>query len=261
MPNNPESEAQNEVQFGMTDCAAYRTQNWVTRAGRPLCAEPLGGVLNAGQGGPPDHVASDQLAADLSGRYGPFALQFTGQHTGTVKLDGTVYDCTPSGSADTSKEAGGVLRRFCRDPETSEIVAHHDLLYLHKWARRRKFSTALWDEIKPYYQKSGVARIELFASLDDGGFVWARAGYSWDPEVSRLEKSLASVRRAAEQMESSPAMTPADRALLRAVIDSVHPYVDDLPSPQQLAMLSTDDSPNLGRNLMRQAQWYGVLYL
>jgi hypothetical protein len=188
-------------------------------------------------------------------------LQFTGQHTGTVKLDGTVYDCTPSGSADTGKRAGGVLRRFCRDPETSEIVAHHDLLYLEKWARRRKFSTALWDEIKPYYQKSGVARIELLASLDDGGFVWARAGYSWNPEVSRLEKSLASVRGAAERVAAAASTTPADRMLLRAVIDSLHPYVDDLPSPQQLAMLSTDDSPNLGRILMRQAEWYGVMYL
>lgn len=245
----------------MTDCDAYRTQNWVTRAGRPLCAQPLGGVLDARQGEAPDHTAAERLAADLSGRYGPFALQFTGQHTGTAKLEGTVYDCTPGETADAIKEAGGVNRRFCRDLETSEIVAHHDLLYLRKWARRRNFSTALWDEIRPYYEKSGVARIELHASLDDGGFVWARAGYSWDPEVSKLEKSLASVRKAAELMESKPATTPADRALLRAVIESLHPYVDDLPSPQQLAFLSTDDSPNLGEILMRQASWCGVMYL
>jgi len=227
-----------------------------------LCAQPLGGVVDARQGhGSPDSAAAERLAADLSGRYGPFALQFIGEDAGTVKLEGTIYDCMSTESADTSKKAGGLVRRFCRDPETSEVVAHHDLLYLHKWARRRNFSTAFWDEIRPYYQKSGVARIELFASLDDGGFVWARAGYSWDPEGSRLEESLANVRGAAERMEAAASTTPADRMLLRAVIDSLHPYVDDLPSPQQLAMLSTDDSPNLGRTLMRQAEWYGVMYL
>lgn len=62
-------------------------------------------------------------------------------------------------------------------------------------------------------------------------------------------------------MASETETTSADQELLQAVIDSLHPQVDDLPSPQRLAMLSTDDSPKLGRILMRRAQWYGVLYL
>lgn len=63
-------------------------------------------------------------------------------------------------------------------------------------------------------------------------------------------------------MESHPATTPSDQALLRAVIDSLHVYIDDLPSPQRLAGgLSTADAPNLGRTMMRRAEWYGVRYL
>lgn len=172
----------------MTDCDAYRKQGWDTRAGRPLCADKLGSVLNAGQADrSPD---AERLAGDLSGRYGPFALQFVGDHTGAVKLDGTVYDHSQGGTAAAISAAGAVSRRFCRDLETSEIVAQHELLFLYPWARRRGFSTALWDEIRPYYQTSGVSRIELYASLDDGGYVWARAGYVWDPVEERLEKSL-----------------------------------------------------------------------
>lgn len=234
----------------MTDCDAYRTQDWVARAGRPLCADPLGIILSTRQ--------ADRLAEDLSGRYEPFAVEFVGQHTGAVRLDGTIYE---GETAENLKPAGYIVRSFRRDLETSEICAHHEHLALYHWARRRGFSSALWKEIRPYYCKSGVGRIELYASLDDGGFVWARAGYVWDPTESRLTESLANVRTVAEQMASHHAITPADRALLEAVIESLHPSVDDLPSPLQLAMLSTSDSPNLGRTLMRQAHWYGVLYL
>jgi hypothetical protein len=71
MPDNPpESAAQKRSNSAMTDCYAYRSQDWVVRVAEPLCADPLGVVIDARQGEYPDDTAAEQLAADLSGRYG-----------------------------------------------------------------------------------------------------------------------------------------------------------------------------------------------
>jgi GNAT superfamily N-acetyltransferase len=227
-----------------------------------MCAESISSVISARVGdNMPDNSAAERLALDLSGWYRPFAVQLVGQHSGTVRLDGSIYDDPRPNDRGDIKPVGGLTRRFCRDGESRGIVAHHDLLYLYNGARRRGFSTKLWLEIEPYYRKSGVERIELLAALDDGGYVWARAGYVWDRDPEKLEKSLENVRKRAEQMESRLDATPADQALLRAVIDSLYVHIDDLPMPQQLAALSTPDSPNLGRTLLRGAHWYGVRYL
>ncbi len=175
------------------DCDAYRAQHWSVRAARPLCAESVAIVISAWQAGARvGNISAERLAQDLSGRYEPFSVQLVGEHTGTVRLDGSVYDDAQAGEAgDPPEPVGGLIRRFSRDVETSEIVANHDLLYLYPRARRRGgFSTSLWREIEPYYRASGVARVELQATLEDGGYVWARAGYDWDPTPWKLERSL-----------------------------------------------------------------------
>lgn len=112
-----------------------------------------------------------------------------------------------------------------------------------------------------YYRRSQAERIELYAALEDGGFLWAIAGYVWDLLPSRLEESLRNVREAAQSMQRDPTTALTDYHLLGVVIESLHPEVDDLPTPRELAVLSTATSPNLGETLMRQAHWYGVMYL
>ncbi len=240
----------------MTECDGYRSQEWATRVGKPLCADKLANVFSGRlDEGATEPTAIKQLAADLSGRYGLFRVRFSGQHDhGTLTLNGIIYD-------DVGTEAGQIIRRFFRDPETSGIVAKHDLQSLHDWARGREFGSTFWREVKPYYARSEVERIELYADLENGGLAWARAGYDWDRDESRLERSLQNVRAVAERMEADSHTGPDDELLLRAAIDSLHPGILDLPTPLQLAMLSTPKWPNLGEILMRQAHWYGVMYL
>jgi hypothetical protein len=231
--------------------AAYRARAWNARDAHPQHADTIGSVLSESSSVQQDEAAT-QLAADLSGRYGPFSVRFAGSHSGAaVSVNGLIYDSD-------DHNVGAVARRFTRDPENNEIVVHHDYLALDLGARRRHFARALQHALEPYYRRSGAGRIELLAT-DDGSYVWAIQGYEWDPSPDRLQRSLANVRTAADRLR--PASTHADRLLLDIIIESLDPEVDDLPSPADLANQSTGDTPNLGETLMRGADWWGVRYL
>jgi GNAT superfamily N-acetyltransferase len=218
--------------------------------GEPRFADRIGTVLDS-----VDADAVTRLADDLSGIYGPFALRFDGESFGdAVDLTGRVL----SGG---TQQVGDICRRFRRDSESHQIVVHHDLQNLYPEARNQGFGSALWVKMEAYYRRSGVDRIELWAALEDGSFLWAISGYLWDMSPEKLEESLLSVRNAAARMQRDMALAVPDYDWLGAVIESLHPEVDELATPGELALHSSDTAPNLGETLMRQAHWHGVLYL
>lgn len=72
--------------------AAYRACAWNARDAEPQYADTIGSVLSA-SGSARQDKAAQQLAADLSGRYGPFSVRFAGSHSGAaVSVNGLIYD-------------------------------------------------------------------------------------------------------------------------------------------------------------------------
>lgn len=119
------------------------------------------------------------------------------------------------------------------------------------------FSKALSEQLEQYYATSGVDRIEL-RTEQDGGYAWARQGFSWNPDSAKLQTSVDNVRNAAVRLRDQ--VSPEARALLDDVVRRLHPSHPDLPEPIDLAALSTPQEPNLGRDLLTDTHWNGVKY-
>ena len=134
-----------------------------TRDAATRYADPLDEIVEAATKNPNDDGPAKQLAEDLSGRYGPYTVRWTGSvrtkwqfgfDAGKyVLLDGRIFDNDdePIGGDDNS--IGICLRKFYRDDnEPPRLVVENDRLELEEFARRRGFSNALYDELEHYYQ-------------------------------------------------------------------------------------------------------------
>lgn len=79
---------------------------------------------------------------------------------------------------------GVIEREFTRDPE-GEIVVRNNAMILEGNAKGNGFAAAFTPRLEDYYRRSGADRIEVYAALEDGGLVWARQDFRWDPDPAR----------------------------------------------------------------------------
>ncbi|HEY9304450.1 MAG TPA: hypothetical protein VIO95_09185 [Mycobacterium sp.] len=228
----------------------YRSRGKTTRDADTRYADSLGDIVDAIANNPQYRGPAEQLADDLSGRYGPFAVRWHSVGgTTEVVIQGEIL----SGSGDLF---GKGARSFYRD-HAGYLVVHNDLLWLEAAARRRGFATALYDELERYYRRSGVDVITVHAALDDGGYSWAQYGFDWDPR--RIAESFMNIRGRIDNLLRNASVTAADKQLLvefRRRLDHRDPG-QEWPTPNELANLYGDD-PQLGRKLMRGSSWYGI---
>ncbi len=225
----------------------YRDQDRVSRTVDTRHAEPLGDVISESG----DEVQAQRLADDLSGVYGPYRVEFTGEAMpSAVQLNGEIFL--------GDKLIGEIDRIFLRD-ETGQLVAQHNVMKIDdKELRGKGFSKAFLSQLDQYYVRSGVDRIELMA-VSDGAYAWARRGFSWDVSPDELQQSLDSIRASAYQLlQSASAET---REVLEQVIARLEPGHPRLPEPTDLADLTAPDRPELGRELLRGTTWFGVQYV
>ncbi|WP_369798405.1 toxin glutamine deamidase domain-containing protein [Mycobacterium sp. URHB0044] len=225
----------------------YRAQDPTSRQVDTRYAEPLGDVVDDCW----DRARVQQLAEDLSGMYGPYRVEFYPQNSAdAVFFDGVIFSGT--------QEIGTMMRRFARDGD-GNLVAHHILVSIDdEHFRGNGFSKALTSEFERYYQRSGFDRIQL-ATSQNGGYAWARRGFTWNPDPARLEPSLRNIRASAYHLRRTVSAEAA--RVLDDVMARLHPERSDLPDPIDLAALATPDEPDLGRRLMDGAQWNAVKYL
>ena len=228
----------------------YRSQDKAARKANTSYADSLSDVVDAIASNPQCRGPAEQLADDLSGRYGPFAVKWRSVEDTTEVV---IYGEILSGSGDL---IGKGARSFYRD-HAGYLVVHNDLLWLEAAARRQGFATALYDELERYYRRSGVDVITVHASLDDGGYSWAQYGFDWDPR--RIAESFTNIRGRIDDLLRNANVTDADKQLLakfRRRLDHRDPG-QEWPTPNELANLHGDD-PQLGRRLMRGSSWYGI---
>ncbi|WP_066902293.1 toxin glutamine deamidase domain-containing protein [Mycolicibacterium houstonense] len=227
----------------------YRAQDSATRKVDTSYAQPMGEIVDSLD---PDQVR--RLGEDLSGVYGPYRVEvfraIADEQTGDVIIGGLIF------SGD--EEIGFTQQTYLRDRD-GNLVAHQNVVEIPDRAFRGKgFSKALTAQLEQYYAISGVDRIEL-RTEQDGGYAWARQGFSWNPDPAKLKSSLDNVRNAAVRLRDQ--VSPEAQALLDDVVQRLDPGRPDLPEPIDLAALTTGQEPHLGRDLLTDTYWSGVKYL
>lgn len=219
----------------------YRAQDPATRRVDTRYADNLRDVVaNAG-----DIASAGQLARDLSGYYGRYRVAFEANRFGNeVMLTGKIFD----GDA----EIGVTQRSFNLDGDRKLVASHTGLVIKEefKHLRGKGFSRSFTSELERFYVHSGLDRIEL-RTHDKGGYAWARLGYTWDPAASKLRESLESIIASAVRLKSdvdpdSDTWKELDK-LIRNLED---PNNRNLPEPIDIAILSTDAEPELGRKVL-----------
>ncbi|MEN3221849.1 alpha/beta hydrolase [Mycolicibacterium porcinum] len=221
--------------------AEYRAQDPATRLVDTRYAEPLGDVVDNAS----DHARVRQLARDLSGRYGPYRIQFRAENLpGDVMLTGDIFH--------GENKIGTIQRSFDRDG-AGNLVAYHTGLVINEKLpdgtplRGKGFSKAVTHELERLYVRSGFDHIQL-TTHDKGSFAFARRGYAWDPRPAQLQQSLDRVKQSALRLREDVGDEARER--LNQLVSQLDPSNPRLPEPIDLANLATREDPDLGQRLL-----------
>lgn len=200
----------------------------------------------------------------IQGQYGGLKLDkvtiykddntwFNGGYSPVLTIEGKIYD--PNGEPNridgSPDSVGSVKRRIGLDPE-GKLVVENDWLAVR--VKGTGFASAFYPAMEAWYKESGVDRVQIHAALDDGGYVWGKAGFDWN--VKQFEKP--DIGREALHMSQQSGIPEQDKLILRGISKmflSEDPL--DWPSPRELSTLQGSDG-KLGRRLMRGTSWYGV---
>ncbi|MFF0542093.1 hypothetical protein ACFYTF_04585 [Nocardia thailandica] len=208
-----------------------------------------------------DDQITEQLAA-LNGRYGD-RLDMAVSRAGVVDRgtpDERVMVEANITDPDTGMVVGEAMWGYHRGPN-GELVASHELLAVTDGFKDTGLGHAYFARLGPWYQQSGVDRLSIYASLEDGGYAWARAEFEWDrADPRKFERSMSSVRGRLSTVRADA--TPADQARIDAMLARLDagPDSPEFPRPVDLARMSGDDT-RLGRTVMRGSSWTGTMGL
>lgn len=211
------------------------------------------------RGSAADNKRLEAILSGLNHRYGPYDVHI-------AKADylddgnGFTYHASirdPTRGTTPAESIVGILERKISVDDQGRIVVENRMMDLDEDATGQGFATAFNSAMETYYRRSGVDRVTVFAT-DDGGYVWARAGYDFDTSPGRLESSVSSITDNIRSIYNE--CSDADRAQLDDMLSRFEGRVIEYPSPSELAALTGDD-PKLGKKVMVETAWYGVRVL
>lgn len=222
-------------------------------------------VAAIGDGGPLDAATTAAIAEVYTIEHGGLSTSDI-TAIGRIGPDGERYVYVRGVVRDQSGVPVGKFGRALSADGGVPTVSH-GLLELDKGVRGQGFAQAFNAQAFEWYRESGVARVELTANIDVGGYAWARAGYDWaDPADTR---KLAA--KAARLSKQGGARIPADRrddqarlagemaARLRAGTFGA----DDFPTPFEVSQLGRwpgagKDDWWAGKVIMMGSTWSAV---
>ena len=182
------------------------------------------------------------------------------------------------------RRVGSTTRTFLRDEDDGTLSVDHAYLSLHDSARRHGFASSWNRYLEAWYRRSGLLFITIHAALDDGGYVWAAAGFepanqnAADELLDRLrvalERLVARIAVLVEQMRDTDS---AGRAELFATITDLQRQAsagsaliaraenssfgdDDYPTAYEFSQVGKAPGATtwLGLQALRGSNWYGV---
>lgn len=226
----------------------YRNDDPATRQVQTIYADPLGAVIDS-----ESPVAATRLAADLTGVYGDYRVEFavSGMQdygSGRIQLTGDIMR--------GDEVVGGIGTMFFRDTH-GHLVVDNAMTLDHEDDAFEDVAREIDSALEPFYWRSGVHRIEEEV-VDDTGRAAVARGYTWNPDPAKLAESLDNMTRSARALGRE--VGEEARAALRDVVARLRPTHPDLPSPADLDSLSVASEPELGARLLADTNWWAVKY-
>lgn len=167
--------------------------------------------------------------------------------------------------APNGQSVGRVERTFTNTNDG--LIVHHDLMEIDPDFRGRGFSTAFSKYSEEAYRAGGVNRITIEAGLDDGGYVWAKAGYLFDDVPYNVVSSISDLSDDIITSRITTDIPMAERRIisdkmraLKDKMETLDPTDPNYPTPFEIANLNasgTIDGKSIGEYLLRGNNWDG----
>lgn len=129
-----------------------------------------------------------------------------------------------------------------------QLQVKHGMFWVHERLRGQGAARRMMRAALPLYDRLGVARIEVHAALENGGYTWARLGFrAADPKA---------VREFAAQLIEARDFSEAQQVYLRTVLREAK----DETLLYELAT-ARFHGEKLGERLLAKSDWYGYMDL
>ncbi|WP_433542067.1 hypothetical protein ACQP10_37915 (plasmid) [Streptosporangium sandarakinum] len=110
--------------------------------------------------------------------------------SGRVMPNGESYLYFTAGIHKNGTPVGTMSRRWNRDPDGT-LSAYNDYQELEPEHRGKGFAPVSGRYLEQVYKDSGFDRVEVYASLQDGGYTWASSGFDFVYEHEAEERLYA----------------------------------------------------------------------
>ena len=186
----------------------------------------------------------------------------------SISLEGEIRDFT-------NQYIGEFKRSIERGYPSLGVVVSHDLLNIEPEFQGNGIGSQFTMRSENKYIVNGYEKIVVHAGLEKGGYVWAKAGFSWDDgskltEIGRKQNIKDMVSRWKDMGENDAEVydilssNPSTRKRFDSLVNKLSTESYDsknLPTPYDLASFEGDAGEKIGRKIMEFSKWYGVKYL
>jgi len=189
---------------------------------------------------------------------------------GLVDGDTPVIDIKGTITNSDGMEVGWEFERQIRLSDTStsrnpQLEAENKLLRISdERYQRQGFATAFNERTYDMYIANDIDTV-FVGTAWDGGAVWAKRGFDWNPKADALNKNVA--QDALTQIIDNPDTAAATRARAQQFSDdmALSSGVDDVdfPTPMEIVMLGYTPNASTwpGEKAMRGQRWQGRKFL
>lgn len=216
-----------------------------------------------------EEYLNNVILQELANDYAGFTLtNFSGELV-SPRFGGESYYRYSFDIKDSEGYTIGDTQRSIHVTPNGTIIVGHGQLILDNESRGQGFSTAFSAASEAMYKKMGVDRIRLW-TIRDGSYVWAQAGYVWDPSMNKesatgmvIEKLEDALQAAISDGRESDVLALSDLIERMNTLDLADP---DFPTPKEIANIVSEDQEKFpdrafGRSILTDSEWYGVKYL
>lgn len=190
------------------------------------------------------------IAQSLLGDAGPM-LKEEGRQSGallSLRMDGSASRASFSVAGD-----GFLMEREFRR-QGGKLVVDNKLLSLHPSLQGKGYGTSILRAQVAEYKRLGVAKMNVTANIDVGGYTWAKMGYA----PTSLDGFRASVLQVADAKVSSGILSAADRALISETLNAGG---NTRKLPAAVAKLVNAEGKQIGKEALLGSYWEGYLDL
>jgi Rho termination factor-like protein len=199
----------------------------------------------------------------IDGRYGDLSAAVTQVSVlpsgGFLSVRGEIRDA--------DGRVAGTFSRVFHDHRDGQMTAEHVLLQLARRVQGSGFAERFNRNLYDWYRRSGIARVEVHADIDVGGYTWATQGFDFRSHRAANSWLLEARSRIDRALRRTP------KGLTREQVQELDQYIARIESGEVTA--SAPEIARFGRQpgqggrgslwagkwIMLRSDWLGVLHL